>query len=198
MGVGGDDVDLGTSLLEFGVVLGRVFDLGRAIEGEAAGMKISTDHLPFRLSSDTVMNSPLPPRLTKAVVLNGWTGVLIRDMKDSFAVDGWWFLNQCMNHSDDLSIVEFGFSKLLIEILYGRDGRLPPDGAGQNCIRRIVCACGDIVGNPGDLAALAETLGPSTMSPAQIQHFINGQRTRVSSARTQDVFNPPPAPSPGR
>ena len=28
------------------------------------------------------------------------------------------------------------------------------------------------------------------MSPAQIQHFINGQRTRVSSARTQDVFNP--------
>ena len=42
----------------------------------------------------------------------------------------------------------------------------------------------------GDLAALAETLGPSTMSPAQIQHFINGQRTRVSSARTQDVFNP--------
>ena len=28
------------------------------------------------------------------------------------------------------------------------------------------------------------------MSTAQIQHFINGQRTRVSSARTQDVFNP--------
>ena len=28
------------------------------------------------------------------------------------------------------------------------------------------------------------------MSTAQIQHFINGQRTNVSSARTQDVFNP--------
>jgi hypothetical protein len=44
---------------------------------KAAGMKISTDHLPFRLSSETVMNSPLPPRLTKAVVLNGCTVVLI-------------------------------------------------------------------------------------------------------------------------
>src|SRR5690606_24603657 len=34
MGVGGDDVDLGTLLLELGVVLGRVLDLGRAVEGE--------------------------------------------------------------------------------------------------------------------------------------------------------------------
>jgi hypothetical protein len=34
VGVGGDDVDLGTGLLELGVVLGRVFDFGRAVEGE--------------------------------------------------------------------------------------------------------------------------------------------------------------------
>jgi len=34
MGVGGDDVDLGASLLELGVVVGGVLDLGRAVEGE--------------------------------------------------------------------------------------------------------------------------------------------------------------------
>jgi hypothetical protein len=32
--VGGDDVDLGAGFLELGVVLGGVFDFGRAIEGE--------------------------------------------------------------------------------------------------------------------------------------------------------------------
>ena len=36
------------------------------------------------LCSVTSMNSPLPPRLTKAVVLKGWTWVLIRDMVASF------------------------------------------------------------------------------------------------------------------
>jgi hypothetical protein len=34
VGVGGDDVDLGAGLLELGVVVGRVLDLGRAVEGE--------------------------------------------------------------------------------------------------------------------------------------------------------------------
>jgi hypothetical protein len=34
MRVGGDDVDLGTGLLELGVVVGSVLDLGRAVEGE--------------------------------------------------------------------------------------------------------------------------------------------------------------------
>lgn len=34
VGVGGDDVDLGAGLLELGVVVGGVLDLGRAIEGE--------------------------------------------------------------------------------------------------------------------------------------------------------------------
>jgi hypothetical protein len=69
--VGGDDVDLGTGLLELGVVVGRVLDLGRAVEGEGGGHEDHTDHLPFRLWSVTSMNSPLPPRLTKAVVLKG-------------------------------------------------------------------------------------------------------------------------------
>ena len=34
VGVGGDDVDLGARLLEFGVVVGGVFDFGGAVEGE--------------------------------------------------------------------------------------------------------------------------------------------------------------------
>ena len=34
VGVGGDDIDLGTGFLELGVMLGGVFDLGRAIEGK--------------------------------------------------------------------------------------------------------------------------------------------------------------------
>jgi hypothetical protein len=34
VGVGGDDVDLGDGLLELGVVVGRVFNFGRAVEGE--------------------------------------------------------------------------------------------------------------------------------------------------------------------
>ena len=39
-------------------------------------MKITTDHLPFRLASVTSTNLPL----WKAWALNGWTWVLIRDM----------------------------------------------------------------------------------------------------------------------
>jgi hypothetical protein len=42
----------------------------------AAGMKISTDHLPLRVSSVTVTNLPL----WKASVLNGCTAVLIMDI----------------------------------------------------------------------------------------------------------------------
>jgi hypothetical protein len=37
MGVGGDDIDFGASLLELGVVIGGVFDFGRAVEGEGGG-----------------------------------------------------------------------------------------------------------------------------------------------------------------
>jgi hypothetical protein len=48
-------------------------------------MKISTDHLPFSVSSETSMNLPL----WNAWVLKGWTWVLIRDMKLSRgAVEG--------------------------------------------------------------------------------------------------------------
>ncbi|MNR52145.1 hypothetical protein D3C85_1719320 [compost metagenome] len=36
VGVGGDDVHLGTGLLELGVVVGGVFNLGRAVEGEGS------------------------------------------------------------------------------------------------------------------------------------------------------------------
>ena len=39
-------------------------------------MKISVDHLPFRLASVTSMNLPL----WKASTLNGWTWVLISDI----------------------------------------------------------------------------------------------------------------------
>ena len=42
----------------------------------AAGMKINTDHLPLRVSSEIVTNLPL----WKAWVLNGGTGVLISDI----------------------------------------------------------------------------------------------------------------------
>jgi hypothetical protein len=42
-------------------------------------MKISTDHLPYRLSSLTGTNLPL----WKAVVLNGWIGVLMMAMVSS-------------------------------------------------------------------------------------------------------------------
>ena len=83
VGVGGHDVDLGTGLLELFVAVGSVFDFSGQLKVKAAGMKISTDHLPFRDSSETVMNSPLPPRFTKASVLKGWTCVLIRDMSGS-------------------------------------------------------------------------------------------------------------------
>jgi hypothetical protein len=37
VGVGGDDIDLGPCLLEFGIVVCGVFDFGRAIEGECCG-----------------------------------------------------------------------------------------------------------------------------------------------------------------
>ena len=37
MRVGGDDVDLGASLLEFGVVFGRIFHFSGAVEGESSG-----------------------------------------------------------------------------------------------------------------------------------------------------------------
>jgi hypothetical protein len=40
-------------------------------------MKINTDHLPFKVSSETVTNLPL----WKAWVLNGITGVLINDIE---------------------------------------------------------------------------------------------------------------------
>ena len=43
---------------------------------KAAGMKISTDHLPLSVWSLTSMNLPF----WKAVVLNGWTVVLMIDM----------------------------------------------------------------------------------------------------------------------
>src|SRR5690606_27773460 len=35
MSIGGDDVHLGTGLLEFGVAVSSVFDFGRAVEGES-------------------------------------------------------------------------------------------------------------------------------------------------------------------
>jgi hypothetical protein len=43
---------------------------------KAAGMKMITFHLPFRVSLVTVTNLPL----WKASFLNGWMKVLIRDM----------------------------------------------------------------------------------------------------------------------
>jgi len=45
MGVGGDNVDLGTGFLEFGVVVSSVFDFGRAIEGESG--RHENQHRPF-------------------------------------------------------------------------------------------------------------------------------------------------------
>ena len=45
MGVSGDDVNLGTGFLEFGVVVGSVFDFGRAIEGECG--RHENQHRPF-------------------------------------------------------------------------------------------------------------------------------------------------------
>ncbi|MNT28028.1 hypothetical protein D3C72_1636840 [compost metagenome] len=45
--VGGHDVDLGTQLLELGVVVGRVFDFGRAVEGE--GRRHEDQHRPLAL-----------------------------------------------------------------------------------------------------------------------------------------------------
>ena len=47
VGVGGDDVDLGTGLLELGVMLGGVFDFGRAVEGE--GGRHEDHHGPLAL-----------------------------------------------------------------------------------------------------------------------------------------------------
>ena len=60
MGVGGDDVNLGASLLKSSISVGQ-------LKVKAAGMKIITDHLPFRLASVTSMNLPL----WKAWTLNG-------------------------------------------------------------------------------------------------------------------------------
>ena len=45
--VGGHDVDLGTGLLELGVVVGSVFDFGRAVEGE--GSRHEDQHGPLAL-----------------------------------------------------------------------------------------------------------------------------------------------------
>jgi hypothetical protein len=67
VGVGGDDVDLGTSFLELGVVVSCVSISVGQLKVNAAGMKISTDHLPLRLASVTSMNLPL----WKAWVLKG-------------------------------------------------------------------------------------------------------------------------------
>ena len=47
VGVCGHDVDLGTGLLELGVVVGGVFDLGRAVEGESGRHK--DQHVPLAL-----------------------------------------------------------------------------------------------------------------------------------------------------
>ncbi len=47
VGVGGDDVDLGAGLLELGVVVSSVFDLGRAVEGE--GCRHEDHHRPLAL-----------------------------------------------------------------------------------------------------------------------------------------------------
>jgi hypothetical protein len=47
MGVGGDDVDLGTGLLELGVMLGGIFDFSWAVEGESGRHK--NQHRPFAL-----------------------------------------------------------------------------------------------------------------------------------------------------
>ncbi|MNN11597.1 hypothetical protein D3C81_1245600 [compost metagenome] len=47
VGVGGDDVHLGTGLLERGVVFGGVFDFGRAVEGE--GSRHEDQHGPLAL-----------------------------------------------------------------------------------------------------------------------------------------------------
>jgi hypothetical protein len=44
---------------------------------KAAGMKMRTDHLPLRVSSEMVTNLPL----WKASVLNGATTVLIMDIR---------------------------------------------------------------------------------------------------------------------
>jgi AhpC/TSA family len=45
-------------------------------EFKKAGMKIRTDHWPFRLASETLMNSPL----WYALASNGWIWVLMRDI----------------------------------------------------------------------------------------------------------------------
>ncbi len=47
--VGGDDVHLGTGLLELLVVLGGVLDLGRAVEGE--GGRHEDQHRPLALQA---------------------------------------------------------------------------------------------------------------------------------------------------
>jgi hypothetical protein len=47
VGVGGDDVDFGAHFLERGVIVGCIFDFGRAIEGE--GCRHEDQHGPFAL-----------------------------------------------------------------------------------------------------------------------------------------------------
>ena len=47
VGIGGNDVNLGTSLLELGIVVSRVFDFGRAVEGE--GSRHEDQHGPLAL-----------------------------------------------------------------------------------------------------------------------------------------------------
>ena len=49
VGVGGHDVDLGTGLLELGVVVSRVLDFGRAVEGESG--RHEDQHVPLALEA---------------------------------------------------------------------------------------------------------------------------------------------------
>ena len=52
--VGGDDVDLSASVLKAGVVVAASSTSVGQLKVKAAGMKISTDHLPFSDSSLTL------------------------------------------------------------------------------------------------------------------------------------------------
>jgi hypothetical protein len=80
VGVGGDDVDLGTGGLELGVVVGASSISVGQLKVKAAGMKTKADQRPLIVWSETSTNLPL----WNACALNGWTWVLIRDISASF------------------------------------------------------------------------------------------------------------------
>ncbi|MCY1440960.1 hypothetical protein D9M71_572550 [compost metagenome] len=49
VGVGGHDVDFGAHLLEFGVVVGGIFNFGRAVEGEGGRHEDQNGPLAFQV-----------------------------------------------------------------------------------------------------------------------------------------------------